>query len=439
MEHCSQEVRKGVKWLETFLTKIMSDYKENNEEHDLAAYAESFYCLYLVDSPLVGEFIEASNNERFWASNFLWEDHHILYYLAKLGLNKNEFFRVAIQEYIKDQQTVKGYIYSNGSDHTGPMRSLVLAEPESEATELAVKYFIKNHADFENDPKDLSIGILALCEYDFYKYSEIIKELVEILKKEFSEEGYIKTGTIMIPYTGFAIQTLSHVFDNDEVTMRKGLNWMKRTQNQDGSWGIGGLKNMQTSAALLCLISAGEGLKISKEEWKKKESSYIQKLKLAKSEIVVTSPLTNEFGFKGRINGMIAKANNRLWICSRFITEFYPDIIKLKKEKPEIDVRIVAIPKKEAYQAYTGEGKKFVEPAFDSLQRFLGKNFKTTPLLHARCIITDDTVLISSTDLTNEQMEKEFNLGMLSRDPEVVEKSIEIFETFWKSISDEKN
>lgn len=124
MEHCSQEVRKGVKWLETFLTKIMSDYKENNEKHDLAVYAESFYCLYLVDSPLVGEFIEASNNERFWSSNFLWEDSHILYYLAKLGLNKNEFFRVAIQEYIKDEQKVKGYIYSNGSDHTGPMRSL---------------------------------------------------------------------------------------------------------------------------------------------------------------------------------------------------------------------------------------------------------------------------------------------------------------------------
>lgn len=433
-------MRKGVKWLETFLTKIMSDYKENDEKNDLIIHAESFYCLYLIDSLLVGEFIEASNNEKFWSSDYLWDDSHILYYLAKLGLKKNEFFRVAIQENIKDQQTVRGYIHSNRGNHTGPMRSLVLAEPESEATELAVKFFIKNYADFENNPNDLSIGILALCEFDFYKYLEIIKGLVEILKKEFSEEGYIKTDSLrIIQYNGLALQTLSRVFETDEVTVRKGLNWLKRTQNQDGSWGKGGLREWQTSSALLCLISAGEGLKISKEEWKKKESFYIQKLKLAKSEIVVTSPLTNEFGFKGKINGMITKANNRLWICSRFITEFYPDIIKLKKEKPEIDVRIVAIPKKEAYQAYTGEGKKFVEPAFDSLQRFLGKNFKTTPLLHARCIITDDTVLISSTDLTNEQMEKEFNLGMLSRDPEVVEKSIEIFETFWKSISDEKS
>lgn len=194
--------------------------------------------------------------------------------------------------------------------------------------------------------------------------------MVEILKKEFSEEGYIKTNTCIIQYTGFALQTLSRVFDNDEVTMKKGLNWLKRTQNQDGSWGKGGLKEMQTSAALLCLISAGEGLKISKEEWKKKESFYIQKLKLAKSNIIVTSPLTNEFGFKRKINEMMAKANNRLWICSRFITEFYPDIIKLKKERPEIDVRIVAIPKKDAKQAYSGEGKKFVEPTFDNFKDF---------------------------------------------------------------------
>ncbi len=98
---------------------------------------------------------------------------------------------------------------------------------------------------------------------------------------------------------------------------------------------------------------------------------------------------------------MISNTNNRLWICSRFITECWTDIITLKKKRPEIDVRIITIPKKEANQKYIGDGKKFVEPAFDALQRLLGKGVKTTSLLHARCIITDDAVLISSADLTH--------------------------------------
>ena len=442
MEHCSSEVRKGVKWLESYLTNIISKYKENNENIDLIRYAECFYCLYLIDSPLSSEFIEASNNEKFWSSgeDYLWDDSHTLYYLAKLGLDKNKYFRVAIQKYIKDEQTVRGYIQSNMVPHTGPMRALVSSEPESESTKLAVKFFIQNYADFENDPKELSIGILALCEYDFYKYFDIIKGLGEILKKEFSEEGHIKTDNIlMIPYTGLALQTLSRVFGNNEVILKKGIDWLKGNQNQDGSWGEKKYKDEHTSAALLCLISAGEGLKISKEEWKQKESLYIQKLNLAKSTIVVTSPFNGEFEIKRKIKDMIDGAHTRLWICSRFITEYWTDLISLKKNKPEVDIKIITIPKKEAKERYIGNGKKFVEPAFDALQRLLGNNLKATSLLHARCIITDDIVLISSADLTEEQMEKEFNLGICSKDPEAVKKSVEIFEDLWNNIYDEKS
>ncbi len=50
-----------------------------------------------------------------------------------------------------------------------------------------------------------------------------------------------------------------------------------------------------------------------------------------------------------------------------------------------------------------------------------------------------DTILISSADLTEEQMEKEFNLGIWSRDPEAVKKSVEIFEDIWNNIYDEKS
>ncbi len=268
------------------------------------------------------------------------------------------------------------------------MRALISIEPESEPTKMAIKYFIDNYKQFENDPKELSIGILALCEYDFYKYVDIIKEMGKILQREFSEEGSLKIDNLFIAsHTCLALQTLSHVFGNNEGIVRKGIEWLKENQNRDGSWGEKQYKVWYTSDALLYLIEAGEGLKISKEEWKQEELLYIQKLNLIKPNIVVTSPFNGEFEIKTKIKEMIDGANNRLWICSRFITEYWTDLISLKKNKPEVDVKIITIPKKEAKERYIGNGKKFVEPAFDALQRLLGNNLKATSLLHARCII----------------------------------------------------
>lgn len=441
MEYCSAEVSKGVEWLEKYLVNLISDYKDSKKKKCLIPYVEYFYCLYKVNinHPLVSELIEHANNEDFWTRGWLWDNYDYLYYLAKIGLDKNESFLEVVHKYIKDEQTVKGYLHSNDNHHTGPMRVLIAVEPESEPTKMAVKYFIDNYEEYIDYPENLSSGILALSEYDFYRYIDIIRELSEILKKMFSEEGYIKSDYSQwkIQSTSLALQALSSVFGNNDATVKRGIKWLKENQNLDGSWCE--TIHFYTSDAVLGLITAGEGPKISKEECEQKELIYIQKIKTMKSEIIITSPFTNEFGFKIKINEMIANTNNRLWICSRFITECWTDIITLKKKRPEIDVRIVTIPKKEANQKYIGDGKKFVEPAFDALQRFLGNNFKTTSLLHARCVIIDDTVLISSTDLTNEQMEKEFNLGISSRDPEIVNKSVEIFETFWKNIYEEKN
>ena len=71
---------------------------------------------------------------------------------------------------------------------------------------------------------------------------------------------------------------------------------------------------------------------------------------------------------------------------------------------------------------------------FDILQRSLEGCFKTTPLLHARFIITDNAILISSVDLTSEQLRSEFNMGFYIRDPKTVEEGAKIFMDFWNNI-----
>ena len=153
-----------------------------------------------------------------------------------------------------------------------------------------------------------------------------------------------------------------------------------------------------------------------------------QKLELSKPKFVQTYPSLGVTEIKEKLHKMLNNASERIWICSRFITEFWTDIMNLKREKPNLDVKIITLPKAEAHNKYKGAGKKFVEPAFDALQRLLGKDFITEPLLYARLYIVDNVVLVSSADITSEQLEKEFNAGIWTRDEGTVEDAIKFFE-----------
>ena len=52
--------------------------------------------------------------------------------------------------------------------------------------------------------------------------------------------------------------------------------------------------------------------------------------------------------------------------------------------------------------------------------------------MHARLYIVDNEVLISSADITSEQLEKEFNAGIWTRDKETVDEAIKFFDNLWK-------
>jgi len=243
-----------------------------------------------------------------------------------------------------------------------------------------------------------------------------------------------KDGRIIDRYltdtTCMALQAFSRTMDLQDEINREGIKWLKNTQESDGSWH----QNMiYTTCALESLIYLGEGPKVSIEELEKNDLFYKQKLNNINPDIVTTNPFRGGVDIHIRIKGMINSASTRLYICSRFITEFHGEIIKLKKDNPDIDLKIITIDNPQA-QNYKGDGKKFVKPMFDILQRSLEGCFKTTPLLHARCIITDNAILISSADLTSEQLRSEFNMGLYIINPKTVEEGAKIFMDFWNNI-----
>lgn len=432
-------MQKGAEWLNVQLSDLINKYKNNESRingtsciDDIYYDIDGFYVLYKLGYPIGSEYLKIINEEDDFDSSCLFDDPHSLFYLIKMGANITDNLMEIIQIFIKDRQTVKGYIQSNYLDHTGPMRFLILAEPESESTQMSIKYFIndyiKEYEISEHNIGELSAGVLALCEYNALVYSNIINYLISRLTSFVYKDGKINTN-------GFddiciALQALSRGLDFQDELIKEGIKWLKNTQDADGSWH----QNIRdTSIALLSLIYLGDGPKISQEELEKKELFYKQKLNSSSLEIIVTNPFSGEVDIYTKIKEMIECASARIFICSRFITEFHSEILKIKKYKPEIDLRIISIESPQA-QVYKGDGKKFVKPMFDILQRSLEGCFKTTSILHARCIITDNAILVSSADLTPEQLRTEFNMGLYTRNLETVDEGARIFENLWDNI-----
>ena len=474
LKTCSKEVQAGIKWLEEQVRFDKSKWEsklENEKEGFSKEYmkkeflrrlkvkylcndALKFYVLSKVKSSLLKDFLDASKIDEFWLGEeepdgfdvCLFEDPYLLWYLSKIGLNSNEYFEEAIAVIIKKPQTREGKIPSTDyPPHTHSLRVLSSVEPDSEATDLAVKYFLGNldelKSSYSHELDILAIGVLALRELDYFKYKETIEDLCKFLKSKQEGEGYwgeiweSKDGASYLPIekTSILIEALSRVFGQNDECVIKAVTWIKKNQKEDGSW-----DNIPaTTYACLALISAGDGPKASLEEIEWNEMLTRQKLELTRPKFVQTSPNLGVTEIKEKIHEMLNNANERIWICSRFITEFWTDIMNLKREKPNLDVKIITHPiKGKMKQKYEGEGKKFVEPAFDALQRLLGKDFKPEPLLHARLYIVDNEVLISSADITSEQLEKEFNAGIWTRDKETVEEAIKFFENIWNASND---
>lgn len=435
LESCSKEVQLGIKWLEEEIkTKGLSEGYSCSD-------AEIFYVLMKVDSPLLNEFLLAAENETFWDEGSLSNDSHLLWYLAKIGLGSNKYFCEFLDYYIKDGQTVKGFIHSNDYKHVGPLRVLLYLEPNSESTRLAIKFLLENLQDYTDyntifEYKDLALGILVLSELDFYKYKDLLEKLCTDLIKLQGKDGswgsgiFTNVGEFKIIYKIMTMSlipaAISRVFGKSDSSVKKCTDWLKKIQEENGSW-----ENRAniTASAILTLICAGEGPKISLEEYE--NEIMLNKQNGNKTQCHFISTLPPETQIKDKIKNMLNNASSRVLICSRFITEFWADIVKLKNDNPNIDIRILTVPKNDSKQ-YKGAGKKFIEPAFDGLQRTLEGNFRTNTLLHSRLYIIDNEVLVSSADITPEQLEKEYNVGIWTKDETTLNEAIEFFENIWK-------
>lgn len=392
---------------------------------------EAMYVLKKVNSSAVNEFMLAAKNETFWedAKEYFVDDAHKLWFLKELGFGDDPHFQGVLENLIKDQ-SVDGLIPNGDDTHSGPLRVLVAVMPESKALSNAIDYWLRKWRDLSYFSAKVAIGILALTELDWEKYSGAVKEGALHLQSTQGADGSWG-GVSKISDTSYAIWALSRVNGISDPSAKKGLQWLVRQQQEDGSW-----QNWptDTAEALLGLLAMDEGPKISVEFMDYELAKLNQSSRRQKTVFVCTSPpyknLPHAEDIHNKIRDMLSRARTEIRITSTFIDMLYAEIIDLKRQNPNLVVKIITRPKREA----KGERTKVARKVIDSLNAATKGNVVELDLIHSRMVIIDDEeVLVSSADLTRDQLVDEFNAGIWTSDEEAIRKAIMFFDSLFCS------
>lgn len=433
MNDYSIEVQKGIEWL----TKTLDNIDKKNWEHSTA-----YYSLLKFDNGIANDYIKQGNKEDFWSGIYggLTERNmHYFYYLYKLGFSNNEFFFDYFNDIIIEDQTVNGRISVNDDNQGGALLSLVEVSPSSKSTSKALEYFINNWKKLNTfEEIQLPLGMIALQKLDYFKYESILKKMRDELLKEQYNHGLLKTEanhySLNFKKTCFAIIALSRM--NNKKVVNKLIKTIKDNQESDGYWSF--ILNDEkkkgsielTSLALLALNIAGDGLTVSKEEMKWKLELAKQERNKMKPVFIHTSPLYNDTShikeIHDKITEMLNRAENEVLICSLRIDMLYEKIINLSQN--DVNFKIITRNGSEA----RGVRKKIKKNVLELLKISTKGSLRINDVLHSRLVIIDKKeVLITSADLTRDQLIDEFNAGIWTKNKKVLKQAILFFENLW--------
>lgn len=216
----------------------------------------------------------------------------------------------------------------------------------------------------------------------------------------------------------------------------KAARYIHKLQENDGSWRFEGNwadgKSKNTALAILALSAIGEGAKVSRApiEWNDKLSK--QRYQKSCPVFLHTSPLFEKTIRVKQIHDktleMFNKASQTIRISSLYVDMLYENLIDIIQEN-NIEVKLIVRPRKDIQ----GIREKIAKSVLDILNISTRGKIRTNPVIHSRMIIIDDKeALVSTSDLTRDQLFDEYNAGIWTRDPSVIESAIRFFDNVWE-------
>lgn len=386
---------------------------------------EIFACLDRIEHPSVAAARQLARDPELWDFDLAFEAPLAFYFAAGLNLGDEPHIANLFQSVLLDNQTIRGALHPNSDDHARTLRAAVALMPESEAVKAGIDYLLNNLEDLRDEPEALANGGLALWERDPMGFADELSRICDLLCKE------LKTPSRhdRICARARALSLFSRV-ETHTNRMASVIDELLGEQETNGLFGEV-CPEETTATVVIALTDAGLGPQMSVEHHKREKFVLDKRLRCMRPLSLQTDPNQYSFTIRTRIRQLIKEARRRVWIASRFVTEFWTDIASLRRDKPELDIRVITAPAGDMKSAYVGSGKKFIDSACDTLQKSLQGNYRTSKLLHARVIVVDSVAIVGSADLTTEQLQNEFNLAIEVRDAATLQDIENFFNSVW--------
>lgn len=175
-------------------------------------------------------------------------------------------------------------------------------------------------------------------------------------------------------------------------------------KKQDGSRDFGEL--------CLALVAMGDGPKIPQAWLDNEKMKTARFLRQKTTQFVETSPNLNKQQIFQKIIEMIEGAEKEILIISPFI-DMYSFLMDIAQKNNKIKIKILSKPLSE----FKGDRKKFSKAALDTIRTLPNAEIHISSIIHARMIVVDSKkLLISSADLTHDQLYDEFNSGIYTEE-----------------------
>lgn len=424
LETCSEPVQNELRKLDERHT----DY--DREEPLSFKDGATFYALDQVESEAVKPYLSCYEESTFWNWDEFTDEPHRAWYVFRLlnkysidGWRQNDHINEII-EWFEDQQTILGeFNWVEGEDHTTPLRLFVEARPNSPRTRKGIEYFLKNPPELY-PAYNLPLGVSAVCDYDYHRYQERLEELAADLVGLQKDEGlFANSGdpATKIGYdekvTSFAVEALTKVGGHDE-NVKGAVQWLESSSDR--------------IHRLLGLLYSSQGPKVPLRKYEWEMELMGQRMNRLSPEFVQTSPPlateTHTTTIRNEMEAAIYSTERVLKICSPYLDMLHEDIIDLSEEDESVKVKILTKPKGDV----SGSRARLAKSAIEQLNRASNRSVRTKHIIHSRLVISDsDVLLVSSADLTRDQLVDEYNAGLLTGDEDAISDATEYFDQLW--------
>ncbi len=347
---------------------------------------------------------------------------------------------IEIVETATNLQTLNGRFGIDLVDTTKLFRAISLADGYESEFERARSYLFSNDIYGSTSETRLADVIIGLAEFDYLRYEQDIEKLGERLA-DVLEENEI-TDPFQAADSMLALQRIPQNEDAllkeiSEAALRHSeeypLTWDISFGGEESDWDSISSGDKRTRARLIHgHFAAGKGPKVSttQVQWERKIREQRRQNDLP--DFITTYPSTRiqsrQTEIRNAAHRIIESAESELRIATLRMDLLHDEIIDRLESTDDLEVRIITSTGTSSY-----ERSKMKKAVMNELVKRLDGKVKEDPLMHARMVIGDDEeAIISSADLTRDQLVDEFNAGVYSQNNQFVSDAIEFFDEIWR-------